>query len=80
MPQRAARQAQTAMPASQGWKGKLDWRLLLGWLRDDRLISADDSERVTRRFGAGASSQHALVRLGAAGLLRAGVQDGVPAH
>ena len=45
-------------------KGKLDWRVLLGWLHDDQLISAEDAERVIRRFGAGSSSQHALVRLG----------------
>jgi general secretion pathway protein E len=56
----------------QPWQGKLDWKLLLGWLRDDGCITAEDSERVTRRFGAGASSQHALVRLGGAGLQRAG--------
>ncbi|HOM13736.1 MAG TPA: GspE/PulE family protein [Rubrivivax sp.] len=56
-------------------KGKLDWRVLLGWLHDDKLISAEDAERVIRRFGAGSSSQHALVRLGAAGLSRAGTQQ-----
>jgi general secretion pathway protein E len=53
-------------------KGRLDWQHLLGWLRDDGWISAEDAERVTRRFGAGASSLHALVRLGGAGLQRAG--------
>jgi general secretion pathway protein E len=52
--------------------GRLDWRTLLGWLVEDRWISADDSERVVRRFGAGASSLHALVRLGGAGLTRSG--------
>jgi len=73
-PHRAARAAvaDTLVLAHAPWKGKLDWKLLLGWLRDDKLISAEDSERVTRRFGAGASSQHALVRLGGAGLVRAG--------
>ena len=71
--QRAARPAgDTLVLPHQPWQGKLDWRALLGWLRDDKLISAEDSERVTRRFGAGSSSQHALVRLGAAGLQRAG--------
>jgi general secretion pathway protein E len=43
---------------------------LLQWLRDDGLIGAEDSERVVKRFGAGASSLHALVRLGGAGLQR----------
>jgi general secretion pathway protein E len=71
---RAARTTARDTPAAPHamWKGKLDWRALLGWLHDDGLVSPDDSERVTRRFGAGASSQHALVRLGAAGLVRAG--------
>ena len=59
--------ADTLVVPHQVWKGKLDWRVLLDWLRDDKLISADDGERVVRRFGAGSSSQHPLVRLGAAG-------------
>ena len=50
-------------------RGKLEWPLLLGWLRDDGWISADDASRVTARFRAGASSLHALVRLGGAGLV-----------
>ena len=53
-------------------KGKLEWPQLLGWLREDGLISAEDAERVTARFRAGSSSLHALVRLGGAGLLRQG--------
>jgi general secretion pathway protein E len=75
-PRRAARPGDTdtlAVP-HQVWKGKLDWKLLLGWLRDDKLISAEDSERIVQRFGAGVSSQHALVRLGAAGLMHTGTQ------
>jgi general secretion pathway protein E len=72
--QRPARQAMadTLAVPHQVWKGRLDWKLLLGWLRDDGLISSEDSERVVRRFGAAVSSLHALVRLGAAGLQRAG--------
>ena len=50
-------------------RGKLEWPLLLGWLRDDGYISAEDANRVTARFRAGASSLHALVRLGGAGLV-----------
>jgi general secretion pathway protein E len=49
-------------------RGRLDWHQLLGWLRDDGLVSADDAQRVIKRFGAGSSSLHALVRLGGAGL------------
>ncbi len=59
--------AATALPT-----GRLDWRWLLDALREDGLIAADDADRVIRRFGAGASSLHALVRLGSAGLQRAG--------
>jgi general secretion pathway protein E len=52
-------------------RGRLEWPLLLGWLRDDGWIGADEAERVAARFRAGASSLHALVRLGGAGLVRA---------
>ncbi|MFO1296698.1 MAG: ATPase, T2SS/T4P/T4SS family [Rubrivivax sp.] len=55
-------------------KGRLDWRLLLDWLRDDGLVAAEEAERVARRFAAGTSSLHALVRLGGAGLVRRGTQ------
>ena len=60
----------TSSPSRSGAKGRLDWRQLLAWLAEDGWISALDAERVERRFGAGASSLHALVRLGGAGLLR----------
>jgi len=65
-----AASAAPAVPAAH--KGRLEWPLLLGWLRDDGLISPDDADRVAARFRAGASSLHALVRLGGAGLLHAG--------
>jgi general secretion pathway protein E len=52
-------------------KGRLDWRELLDWLREDGLIHSEDAQRVVRRFGAGDSGLHALVRLGRAGLVRA---------
>ncbi|MBI5721988.1 MAG: Flp pilus assembly complex ATPase component TadA [Burkholderiales bacterium] len=55
-------------------KGRLDWRQLLDWLRDDGLVGGEEADRVARRFGAGASSLHALVRLGGAGLTRRGTQ------
>ncbi len=58
--------------ASARPKGPLEWRRLLQWLQDDGWIEADDAERVARRFGAGSSSLHALVRLGNAGLSRRG--------
>ena len=52
--------------------GKLDWRLLLKWLREDQWIESEQAERTRKRFGAGDSAQHPLVRLGAAGLLHKG--------
>ena len=58
--------ASSAAPASP--KGRLDWRELLGWLQADAWITSDDVQRVSQRFAAGSSSQHALVRLGQAGL------------
>ncbi len=45
---------------------------MLHWLEEDAWIEADEAERVIKRFAAGASSLHALVRLGNAGLTRRG--------
>ena len=59
-----------AQPAQH--KGRLEWPLLLAWLREDGWITPEDAGRVSARFRAGDSSLHALVRLGAAGLLRIG--------
>jgi general secretion pathway protein E len=53
-------------------RGRLDWRQLLAWLQADGWIGADDAERVARRFGAGSTSLHALVRLGGASLVKLG--------
>jgi general secretion pathway protein E len=52
--------------------GKLDWRLLLKWLREDEVIGSEDAERTGKRFSGADSAQHALVRLGGAGLARKG--------
>ncbi len=52
--------------------GRLDWRVLLKWLRDDKVISPDDAEVTRKRFSGADSAQHPLVRLGAAGLTRMG--------
>jgi general secretion pathway protein E len=48
--------------------GRLEWRALLQWLHDDGLIGDAEAVRVRARFAAGPSSQHPLVRLGAAEL------------
>ena len=55
--------------------GRLEWRRVLDWLRDDGLVSAADAARVAKRFGVGDSSLPALVRLGAAGLLAHGANS-----
>ncbi len=59
-------------PAAARHKGRLDWPLLLDWLRADGLITTEDAQRVAARFSAGSSSLHALVRLGGVGLQRVG--------
>jgi general secretion pathway protein E len=52
-------------------KGPLEWRLLLSWLTEDKLLSLKDAETVAARFGAGDSAQHPLVRIAGLGLKRA---------
>ena len=69
---RPARKPPAAPSGAAAFTGKLEWRRLLEWLLEDGLISADDSEHLVRRFGAGPSSLHPLVRLGGAGLKRLG--------
>ena len=62
----------STVPGPAPAAGRLDWRPLLGWLREDGLISDEDARKTAGRFNAGASAQHPLVRLGSAGLLRKG--------
>ena len=64
--------APAPVPAPAPVIGRLDWRRVLDWLRDDGLVSAADAGRVAKRFGVGDSSLPALVRLGAAGLMSHG--------
>ena len=52
--------------------GKLQWRALLKWLREDGVISHEDADQTTRRFAGGDSAQHPLVRLANVNLLRKG--------
>ena len=58
-------------PAAHGHKGRLEWPVLLDWLREDGWVSNEDADQVGARFRAGPSSLHALVRLGAASLSHA---------
>jgi len=67
----AATGAAAAPPA-----GRLEWRKLLHWLREDGVIDEAQVLRTEQRFAAGDSSLHPLVRLGHAGLTR--VANGKP--
>jgi general secretion pathway protein E len=53
------------------YKGPLEWRMLLTWLTEDGLLTVKDGEKVAKRFAAGDSAQHPLVRLAGMGLTRA---------
>jgi general secretion pathway protein E len=61
-----------APPPATPRAGRLDWRPLLDWLREDGLISASDADGTAKRFAGGQSKQHPLVRLAAADLIRQG--------
>lgn len=77
MPAAAPIPASISQPVSPvRHKGKLEWRTVLAWLREDGVISADDAERVKKRFGNTQSTLHPLLRLGGAGLVRA--ENGLP--
>ncbi|MEO8296808.1 MAG: GspE/PulE family protein [Burkholderiales bacterium] len=54
--------------------GPLNWKAVLTWLVEDRVIQAAERSQVAQRLGAGTSSLHPLVRLAGAGLtdLRSG--------
>jgi general secretion pathway protein E len=49
-------------------RGRLHWRWLLQWLREDGVLDHDEAEQVRSRFESGHSSQHPLIRLGSANL------------
>ncbi|MDP3252003.1 MAG: ATPase, T2SS/T4P/T4SS family [Hydrogenophaga sp.] len=48
----------------------LDWRSLVDWLREDGVISAEESERTIARCASAHSSQHPLQRLAVVGMSR----------
>ena len=66
--------AVTAKPAVPliAHAGKLEWRSLIQWLREDGLISLEDADQTARRFAGGQSAQHPLVRIASVNLLRKG--------
>ena len=58
-------------PPQKTFDGPLDWRTLVGWLREDGVISAEEAERTTTRCASAHSSQHPLQRLAVVGMSRA---------
>jgi general secretion pathway protein E len=50
--------------------GPLDWRTLVGWLREDGVISADEAARTVARGASAHSAQHPLQRLAVVGVAR----------
>ncbi len=58
-------------PASDA---RLNWRTLLQWLQEDGMIDPETATATENRFAVGDSAMHPLVRLGRAGLQRAGTQ------
>lgn len=51
--------------------GPLDWRLVLRWLTEDRVISEDEARRTEARISSAHSAQHPLQRLAVVGMARA---------
>lgn len=62
--------SQTPAP-QKSFDGPLDWRTLVGWLREDGVISTEEAERTTTRCASAHSSQHPLQRLAVVGMARA---------
>ncbi len=58
-------------PQQKTFDGPLDWRTLVGWLREDGVISVEEAERTTTRCASAHSSQHPLQRLSVVGMARA---------
>jgi len=61
-------------PPQMTFDGPLDWRSLVGWLREDGVISAEEADRTTTRCASAHSSQHPLQRLAVVGMSRAADQ------
>ncbi|CAM8619513.1 PulE Type II secretory pathway, ATPase PulE/Tfp pilus assembly pathway, ATPase PilB [Comamonadaceae bacterium] len=56
------------------YSGPLDWRLLVEWLKQDKVISEDEAVRTIARCSQAESAQHPLVRLAAVSMRRAADQ------
>nr|WP_315465828.1 ATPase, T2SS/T4P/T4SS family [uncultured Rhodoferax sp.] len=62
------------LPTPQTYNGPLDWRLLVEWLKQDKVISEDEALRTVARCSQAESAQHPLVRLAAVSMRRAADQ------
>jgi general secretion pathway protein E len=60
-----------AKAARSAHQGPVDWRLLVEWLSQDGIISADEARRTIARCSQAESAQPALVRLAAVAMERA---------
>lgn len=52
-------------------RGPVDWRSLVTWLHQDKIISLEEAQRVTARCAQAESVQHPLVRLASVSVRRA---------
>jgi general secretion pathway protein E len=57
-------------PKTAHESGPLDWRTLVGWLREDHVISTDEAARTVARCASAHSAQHPLQRLAVVGVAR----------
>ena len=60
--------------ASQDHSGPVNWRRLVEWLQQDKIISEEEAQRTVARCAQAESSQHPLVRLTAVAMRRAADQ------
>lgn len=58
----------SAKAARSRFKGRLDWRVLVAWLREDGALTPEEAQRISQRLAAGDSAQHPLVRLANVGI------------
>ena len=58
-------------PMADAYRGPVQWRQLVDWLREDGVITAVEADRTIARCSQAESAQLALVRLAAVGMQRA---------
>ncbi|RYF54635.1 MAG: type II/IV secretion system protein, partial [Comamonadaceae bacterium] len=66
----------TERAAAAPYVGPLDWRRMVQWLSEDKVITREEAQRTIARCSQAESSQHALVRLANVAMERA--SDGKP--